>query len=54
MGTLNIHYPRFRGGVSLDCSVRLTFDDFTSGSQTDSCANEEGSGRWRIQAIPGT
>ena len=54
MGTLNIYYPSF-GGVSLDCSIRLTFDDFTSGSHTYSCTDgEEGSGRWRFQDIPGT
>ena len=53
MGILSIHYPTFRGGVSLDCSIRLTFDGLNSGSQTYSCTNgEEGTGPWRIQEIP--
>ena len=55
MGTLNLHYPEFRNGISQRCTVQLTFDSATTGDLTYSCSDGDGgSESWQLEEISGT
>ena len=55
MGTLNLHYPEYRNGISQRCTVQLTFDTATTGDLTYSCSDGDGgSESWQLEEISGT
>ena len=54
MGTLNLHYPEVRNGISQRCTVQLTFDSATTGDLTYSCSDGDGgSESWQLEEISG-